>query len=246
MSPLTQDRSVAEQEAKSKTRLLAWLAIVFGLVAIAGLLLALLRRWRLAKRLPARPQPLPPRPQAVLDLQGLTEEEAAARRLEGQDNARRTGSVVHFKPPYTTRQIWRANTLTIFNLSMVGLAVVQVLLGKSFDALLTTLVMFLGIGLNAGQQLWASSRLKTLERTTRSQATIVRESRQGTQHGFRLQHLVDQKIHIFDRRAISTHNGSCEVLPVAMYINLAEPDSHPRPKSVGNSSFASIIPQSNA
>jgi magnesium-transporting ATPase (P-type) len=108
-------------------------------------------------------------PQAVLDLQGLTEEEAAARKLEGQDNT------VHFKPPYTTRQIWRANTLTIFNLSMVGLAVVQILLGKPLDALLTTGVMFLGIGLNAGQQLWARGRLKALEQTTRAQATVVRE-----------------------------------------------------------------------
>ena len=29
-------------------------------------------------------------PQAVLDLQGLTEEEAAARRMEGQDNPHRS------------------------------------------------------------------------------------------------------------------------------------------------------------
>jgi magnesium-transporting ATPase (P-type) len=144
------------------------MAMVFGVVALAGILIALYRRWRLARVADYRPRPQPPAPQVVLDLQGLSEEEAAARRLEGQDNA------VHFKPPYSTRQIWQANTLTIFNLSMVGLAVVQVLLGKPFDAVLTTLVMFLGIGLNAGQQLWARSRLKTLEQTTRTQATVVR------------------------------------------------------------------------
>ena len=57
---------------------------------------------------------------------------------------------------------------------MVGLAVVQVLLGRPFDAVLTTLVMFLGIALNVGQQLWARGRLKTLELTTRTQATVVR------------------------------------------------------------------------
>jgi magnesium-transporting ATPase (P-type) len=168
MTPVTQDRPAAEQEARSRTRVLAWLALAFGIVAFTGLWIALLRRWRSAKRLPTRPRPLPPQPQAVLDLQGLTEEEAAARQLEGQDNA------VHFKPAYTTRQILRANSLTIFNLSMVGLAVVQVLLGKPFDAVLTMLVMFLGIGMNVGQQLWARGRLKTLEGTTRTQATVVR------------------------------------------------------------------------
>jgi cation-transporting ATPase E len=104
----------------------------------------------------------------VLDLEGLTEEEAAARQLEGQDNA------IRFKPPYSPRQIWRGNTLTIFNLSMVGLAVVQVLLGKPFDAVLTTGVMLLGIGLNTGQQLWARGRLQELEQSTRPQATVVR------------------------------------------------------------------------
>jgi magnesium-transporting ATPase (P-type) len=108
-------------------------------------------------------------PQAVLDLQGLTQEEAAARRLEGQDNT------IRFKPPYSTREIWRGNTLTIFSLGMVGLAVVQILLGKPVDALLTTVVMLLGIGLNVGQQLWARGRLERLEQTTRPQATVVRE-----------------------------------------------------------------------
>jgi cation-transporting ATPase E len=144
------------------------MAMAFGVVALAGILIALYRRWRRARVAGHRPRPQPPAPQTVLDLQGLSQEEAAARRLEGKDN------VVHFKPPYSTSQIWRANTLTIFNLSIVGLALVQVLLGKPFDAVLTTLVMFLGIGMNAGQQLWARSRLKTLERTTRTQATVVR------------------------------------------------------------------------
>ena len=159
---------MAEPEARSRTRVLDWLALAFGIIASVGLLIALFRRWRSAKRPPTRLQSRPPRPQAVLDLKGLTEKEAAARGLEGQDN------VVHFKPPYSTRQIWRANTLTIYNLNMVGLAVVQVLLSRPLDAVLTTLVMFLGIGVNVGQQLWARGRLNTLERTTRTQATVVR------------------------------------------------------------------------
>jgi magnesium-transporting ATPase (P-type) len=99
----------------------------------------------------------------------LTEEEAAARRLEGQDN------VVLFKPPHSTREILRANALNIFNLSLVGLAVFQILLQKPLDAFLTTAVLVINIGLNVGQQAWARGRLKKLEQATRPQATMVRE-----------------------------------------------------------------------
>ena len=155
-----------------RSRAWLWISIILAGMAFLGALLVRRRRREQASQRLTRLRP--PVPQAVLDLQGLSEEKAAARRMEGQDNA---GGAVQFKPPYSTRQIWRGNTLTIFNLSMVGLAVVQVLLGKPFDALLTTGVMLLGIGLNAGQQLWARGRLKKLEPATRPQATVVRESR---------------------------------------------------------------------
>jgi magnesium-transporting ATPase (P-type) len=164
---LAEDGSASEQDRGPRSRLLAWVAIVAAVVALAGVLIGLYRRWQLAKTF-KRSRLQPPQPQAVLDLEGLTEEEAAARRLEGQDNT------VHFKPPYSVHQIWQANTLTIFNLGMVGLVAVQVLLGKPFDALWTTFVMFLGIGINVGQQLWARGRLQTLEQATRTQATVVR------------------------------------------------------------------------
>jgi hypothetical protein len=114
---LPKERLKAEQDGKTASDVFAWLAVTLGAVATAGILAALFRRWRLARRPSARPLP-PPQPQAVLDLLGLSEDEAAARQLEGQDN------VLRFKPPYSPREIWRANTLTIFNLSMVGLAVV--------------------------------------------------------------------------------------------------------------------------
>jgi magnesium-transporting ATPase (P-type) len=111
----------------------------------------------------------------LLDLHGLTEEQASARLLDGQEREREGGGTIRFKPLHSTREIWRANTLTIFNLSMVGLAVVQILLGKPFDAILTTAVLLLGIGLNVGQQLWARGRLLKLERTAQAQATVIRE-----------------------------------------------------------------------
>ena len=164
-----------DQTREHRSRPWIWISLVLAGIALLG---ALFVRRRRRERAGQRfPRLRPPVPQAVLDLRGLTEEEAAARRMEGQDNAGGSGGAVQFKPPYSKRQIWRANTLTIFNLSMVGLAVVQVLLGKPFDALLTTGVMLLGIGLNAGQQLWARGRLQKLEPAIRPQATVVRESK---------------------------------------------------------------------
>ena len=164
-----------DQTREHRSQPWIWISIVLAGIAFLGALFVRRRRREQVGRRLTRLRP--PVPQAVLDLQGLTEEEAAARRMEGQDNAGGAGGAVQFKPPYSKHQIWRGNTLTIFNLSMVGLAVVQVLLGKPFDALLTTGVMLLGIGLNAGQQLWARSRLQKLEPATRPQANVVREGR---------------------------------------------------------------------
>ncbi|MGD9146555.1 MAG: HAD family hydrolase [Anaerolineae bacterium] len=172
---MTQERSKAEQGRQSGSRVLAWIGIVLAIAGLAGILVALLRRQRPARKARPRPKPRPPQPQAVLDLHGLTEKEVAVRKTEAHDSALGAGGTIPFKPLHSTREIWRANTLTIFNLSMVGLAVVQVLLGKPFDAILTTAVLLLGIGLNAGQQLWARSRLRNLERVARPQATVIRD-----------------------------------------------------------------------
>jgi magnesium-transporting ATPase (P-type) len=104
-------------------------------------------------------------------LRGLTEAEAEARRLEGQDN------VIQFQPPRTPQQIWRENTFTIFNLSLVGLAAVQFLLGLPLDGLLSLGMIVLNTGLNAAQELIARRRLREVEVATRPQATVIREGR---------------------------------------------------------------------
>jgi hypothetical protein len=176
---------VGDRSRQQRPRTFLWVAVVLT-AAFLGSLLA--RRWR-RKRARQRPPPLgrpehqQPQPQTVLGLQGLSEEEAAARgtayarRLEDKDTIPGTGGAIQFKAPYSNREIWRANTLTIFNLSMVGLAVVQVLLGKPLDAVLTTGVMLLGIGLNVGQQVWAKGRVQKLGQAARSQATVIREGK---------------------------------------------------------------------
>ena len=77
---LAQDRSTSEADARPTSRGLAWLAVALGAIAAVGILAALFRRWRLNRKPADLPHLRPPQPQAVLDLQGLTEEEAAARR----------------------------------------------------------------------------------------------------------------------------------------------------------------------
>jgi magnesium-transporting ATPase (P-type) len=157
------------RSGEQRSKVLYWTAAVLAAIALAGALLVRRRRREQARWHPSKPRPLVP--QAVLELQGLTEEQAMSRQLEGQDNA------IRFKPRRSRREIWRSNILTIFNLSMVGLAAVQVLLDKPFDAILTTAVLALGIGLNVAQELWARGRLRKLELATRYRATVVREGR---------------------------------------------------------------------
>ena len=116
MSLSVRDWTKADQGPIARSKALAWIGIVLAAATLAGILAA--RFWRGRRAMGSRRRPQPPQPQAVLDLQGLTEEEAAARWLDGQDNA------IHFNPLHSKREIVQANTLTIFNLSMVGLAVV--------------------------------------------------------------------------------------------------------------------------
>jgi magnesium-transporting ATPase (P-type) len=158
---------VDDQVGGRRSNALLWIAAALAGAALLGALLVRRRRRERASR--TLPKPQSPRPRAVLELEGLSEEEAADRLLEGQDN------VILFKPPHSSRDILRTNTLTIFNLSLMGLATVQLLLGKPWDAVLTTAVLVFNIGLNVGQELWARGRLQEVERAARPQATVLRD-----------------------------------------------------------------------
>lgn len=102
-------------------------------------------------------------------IQGLTEADADALRLEGQDN------VVSFEPQRTLKKIIRENLLNIFNLSLLGVASVQFILGLYWDALLSLGVAILNVGIQVGQELFVRSRLDNIVQTTRPQATVIRE-----------------------------------------------------------------------
>ena len=61
------------------------------------------------------------------EIKGLTEQEAAARRREATNNQ------ISLHPSRTRRDMWRDNTFSIFNLSLVGIAFVQLLLGVFWE-----------------------------------------------------------------------------------------------------------------
>jgi magnesium-transporting ATPase (P-type) len=141
----------------------------------------LVRRWRQQRlwegQQPSRLEPRPPRPQAVLQLQGLTEAQAAARQLEAQDNARGTRGAILFKSHQSKEEIVRSTLFTVFNLSLVGLITVQLLLGVPQNAFWTTVVLVLGVSLNIARKLQVRRQLMELEQATRPQATVIRESK---------------------------------------------------------------------
>ena len=158
-----------DQVPKKRDRWAVLLPILVGAVAaIAVLVLALWRRLR-ATRVPRQAVPAPPA--IPPGLVGLTEAEAEARQLEGQDNA------VPFRPQRTRQKIIRENVLTIFNLNLVGLSFTQLLLGLPLDALISMGTIALNAVLNIIQETLARRRMQEVEESTRVQATVIREGK---------------------------------------------------------------------
>ena len=159
----------AEQKRQTKKRFFWGLLTVGGVIA---LVLVLVRLWR--RRL-AGIRPLEesePVDHIVHEgLLGLTEEEAETLRKEGQDN------VVRFDPPRSIRDIIWDNVLTIFNFSLLGVAIMQFILGRYLDALLSIGVSILNIAIQVGQELFVRKRLENVILTTRPQATVIREGK---------------------------------------------------------------------
>ena len=158
---------MSDQAPKKRQKWLLLLPILVSAVAgLTVLIIGLWRRWRPARVLLERP----PSPPAIHPgLRGLTEAEAKARQLEGQDNT------VPFRPQRTRRQTIKDNIVTIFNLNLVGLAFAQLLLGLPLDALLSIGTIALNAVLNIGQETLARRRMREVEEATRLQATVIRE-----------------------------------------------------------------------
>jgi magnesium-transporting ATPase (P-type) len=144
-----------------------WLSlIVAACTTLIGLLL--LRRYRSKQQ----PVPLPEAfdPPAMRQLQGLSEAEAR-KRFAVDPVVLQTEETRQAR-----RKMWLSNTVSIFNISMVGLAIVQWLLDDSWwNIVFTLLVLAMSIGLNVFQESFAANRVGKLKQLTRPMATVVRE-----------------------------------------------------------------------
>ena len=155
-------------DGRSPARLLRhWLWPAAGIALLATLFGFLYYRLSRAKRKMRAGQPAAA--PNLHQFQGLTQEEAASRRppsatQESDQTARQV-----------RRDIWRTSTFSIFNLSMLGLAAAQALLGDPLGALLTIGVFFLNVVANAAQQLYATKQVERLLDLARPSATVIRD-----------------------------------------------------------------------
>lgn len=142
--------------------------ILFGLTLAASTFLAGILFWRWRKRHP-RGVTRPVEQKLLQKISGLSQSEADLRVQEGINNT------IQFKPTRSRREIWRENVLSIFNLSLVGLAFVQLFFGRPLDALISFGVMCLNIGVNIFQEYFARLRTKDVLQETRPRVTVIRD-----------------------------------------------------------------------
>jgi len=164
---MNMENGKGEQNNQYPLKRYAWIFFISSLfTALWVLIIRFLHKKSLEKKSAERE-----RIQHVIQegIQGLTESEAEALRIEGQDNA------VSFEHQRTMKDILRDNVANIFNLSLLGVASIQFMLGMLWDGLLSLLIALLNIGIQVGQELFIRKRLEDVVRTTRPQATVIRD-----------------------------------------------------------------------
>ena len=145
--------------------------LILGLLLLltgVGALILLLRFLRRRQRKALRPAPAPVLAPDLDQIPGLSEEEAAARmtwdpELERQEQHK-----------LDRRAVLRRNSLSIFNVTLLGLAIANLALDDPLGALITIGVLILNIGVNVFQQLLAARRVEELVNLTKPRATVVR------------------------------------------------------------------------
>lgn len=162
------DQSSSKRPIKTYTLIASLLTGGIFLIAI------LFKRWRKNRFQRIAKKQIPEEKIKLRKIIGLSEEEAGQRRIEGQDNT------LFFKPRRTRSEIWRDNVLSIFNLSLMGLAGVQLFFGRPLDALISIGVLCLNIGLNVFQESFARMRIKDLQQKTHPRVIVIREGKTRT------------------------------------------------------------------
>ena len=147
---------------------LIWLFVVPAtLASLAGAIWAVLTWWK--RKLP--PSLRPVRPPDFGELAGLTDEEAAARRvIPPEDEAKQARKAV-------IKTILRRNAVSIFNVSLLALAAVTLWLGDTLGALTTLGVMLANIVVNTVQQVFAVSNVEKIAKQSRPKVSVLRSGK---------------------------------------------------------------------
>ena len=111
-------------------------------------------------------------PQETADeFSGLTQAEAEARYVEGQDNS------ITFKHGRSKKEIVRSALFNVFTFDLVGVAVVFLLLNQPFSAFFSVLIMVLIFAYNISQAFKAKDKLDSLLELTRPEASVIRDDK---------------------------------------------------------------------
>ncbi len=106
------------------------------------------------------------------ELQGLSDREVIARRADGKgNNIPRSSS-----RPY--RQIFNENLFTFINAAFFTISLVMFLLGRVGDGILVAVVIFGGVLVNIGQEIWAKRKLDEIALLYRPKAIVIREEQE--------------------------------------------------------------------
>jgi cation-transporting ATPase E len=103
---------------------------------------------------------------------GLTEQEATARRAAGLDNS------VKLQTSRSYRRIFEENLFTFVNAIFFAISLVMFLLGRIGDAILVVIVIFGGVLVNIGQEIWAKRALDRIALLNRPKATVIRDGKE--------------------------------------------------------------------
>ena len=143
---------------------LTWfLVIPVTLLSLVAGTRMLLKFWQ--SRLPWVPAILPP---DLGELEGLTDDEAIRRRTyDPQEENQRARKKIN-------QAILRRNLVSIFNISLLGLAIATLLLGDWLSALTTLGVMLANIIVNTAQQAYAIFNVEKIATQSRPKVNVVR------------------------------------------------------------------------
>lgn len=106
------------------------------------------------------------------DLSGLTERQVTQRRAVGQ------GNNVTLRSSRSYWQILQENLFTFINAVFFTISVVMALLSRYGDAFLVVVVIFGGVLVNIGQEIWAKRQLDRIALLNRPQITVIRSGQE--------------------------------------------------------------------